>query len=118
MADIIQQIQFKRGTKENLEAVLKNSNKPAAGEPIWEYDTNKMKIGDGINNYADLPYISGGSDNQIFFASRYEFPSVGEENKLYIAKDEQNAYIFKNGHYSIVSVDNREIDCGGASTQY
>ena len=64
MSNIITSIQFKRGLKEALETVLVGANKPLKGEPIWESDTNKLKIGNGIDNYADLPYISGGSEEE------------------------------------------------------
>lgn len=50
-------IQLKRGTKANLERVLRGDKKPAKGEPIWETDTNTLKLGDGVHNYIDLPYI-------------------------------------------------------------
>lgn len=60
MADnTIKSIQFKRGTKLALETVLKGINKPLLGEPIWESDTNKLKLGNGKDDYVDLPYISG-----------------------------------------------------------
>lgn len=54
-------IQFKRGIKSILEAklVATELGVPAAGEPIFETDTQKLKIGDGITPYADLPYIQG-----------------------------------------------------------
>lgn len=55
----IQVIQLKRGAKLDLERLLVNERRPAPGEPIFESDNNKLKIGDGIHNYADLPYISG-----------------------------------------------------------
>ena len=59
----IKTIQFKRGLKTSLEAKLTAEvlGIPLAGEPIFETDTGKLKIGDGINSYVDLPYISGGS---------------------------------------------------------
>ena len=59
----IKTIQFKRGLKTSLEAKLTTEvlGIPLAGEPIFETDTGKLKIGDGINSYVDLPYISGGS---------------------------------------------------------
>jgi hypothetical protein len=64
MADtlVIKNIQFKRGTKEKLEARLTADDLgiPKAGEPIFESDTNKLKIGDGILDYAHLPYVAGG----------------------------------------------------------
>lgn len=61
----IKSIQFKRGTNSALDHVLRGANKPLAGEPIWESDTNKLKIGDGKNNYEDLPYISGGESGDL-----------------------------------------------------
>lgn len=64
MADTIQQIQFKRGRKAVLEAVLTRDKKSVLllGEPAYETDTGQLKIGDGISDYKDLPYISGGSE--------------------------------------------------------
>lgn len=32
-----------------------------AGEPAFELDTNKLKVGDGTTPYNDLPYINGGN---------------------------------------------------------
>lgn len=59
---------------------------------------------------------AGAVTGQIIFGNRHEFPSVGEANKLYIAKDESNAYIFKTDHYELVSVDHNEINGGGADS--
>lgn len=36
------------------------------GEMGWETDTRKAKMGDGINNWNDLPYISV-SDGFVLF---------------------------------------------------
>lgn len=55
----IKSIQLKRGTKAALIKNLVGDAKPLRGEPLWETDTNKLKIGDGVNNYEDLPYITG-----------------------------------------------------------
>jgi len=57
----IESIKFKRGDKETLELKLVGDNKPLEGEPIFELDTNKLKIGNGINDYVDLPYIGNGT---------------------------------------------------------
>lgn len=59
----IKTIQFKRGLKASLEAKLTAEvlGIPFAGEPIFEMDTGKLKIGDGINNYKDLPYLQWSS---------------------------------------------------------
>ncbi len=119
MAEIIQKIQFKRGNKIDLELVLKGANKLASGEPAFELDTGKLKIGNGIDNYADLPYLAGdGSEEQIVFGTHYEFPAIGEENKLYIAKDELKSYIWTGLKYEIISVDGRELDGGSANTVF
>lgn len=63
MASIITSIQFKRGKKAALESVLRGEKRPLYGEPIWEADTNKLKIGDGKHDYADLPYLNGGGED-------------------------------------------------------
>lgn len=55
MADIIQHIyQFKRGTAARwmeINPILKQ------GEPGFEYDTGKLKLGDGFTPWKDLPYV-------------------------------------------------------------
>ena len=56
----IEVIQIKRGNRSALITFLKGDNKPKEGEPIFELDTNKLKIGDGIHNYEDLEYVAGG----------------------------------------------------------
>lgn len=48
-------IQFKRANKNYLEAHMQPF---ASGEPLYEQDTGKMKIGDGVTLYKDLPYIN------------------------------------------------------------
>ena len=60
----IKTIQFKRGIKSILEAKLIDTDLgvPAAGEPIFETDTGKLKIGDGVTSYKDLPYFGGSTE--------------------------------------------------------
>lgn len=60
MADtkVIREIQHKRGTLADLTAVLKGANKPLSGELIWEIDTNRLKIGNGEDDYEDLAYLT------------------------------------------------------------
>lgn len=65
----ITSIQFKRGTKKALEAKLIGDKKPLYGEPVWETDTNRLKIGDGKNNYVDLPYLEG---SELFLEGFYD----------------------------------------------
>lgn len=52
-------IQLRRDTAENFKTI----NPPLLqGEPCFETDTNKLKIGNGTTAYNDLPYISGSSE--------------------------------------------------------
>ena len=59
----IKNIQFKRGKKAVLEEKLVEGilGVPKNGEPIYETDTRKLKIGDGVTSYKDLPYFGGNS---------------------------------------------------------
>ena len=45
-------IQFKRGSTNNLQNII-----PAAGEPVWDKELKKLKIGDGTSLYSVLPYV-------------------------------------------------------------
>ena len=106
MSDIIQKIQLKRGTKNVLDLVLKNSNRPASGEPIYELDTGKLKIGDGIHNYADLAYFT----QKLVYNNIFEFPTVGEEGTLYIVNN-GNSYVWdaQKKRYKVLFLDNRQF---------
>lgn len=50
-------IQLRRDTAANWST---NNPTPASGEPCFETDTGKFKIGDGTTAYNDLPYQGGG----------------------------------------------------------
>ena len=47
-------LQFKRGT---ARAFLKANPILLKGEPAYEWDTKKLKVGDGYTRYVKLPYI-------------------------------------------------------------
>lgn len=51
-------IQLRRDTAANWTA---NNPTPASGEPCFETDTGKFKIGDGVTTYNNLPYQGGSS---------------------------------------------------------
>lgn len=52
------EIQFKRGTKEQLENhYLSGENIPSEGEPIFNLDNGNLKIGDGHTNYFQLTSV-------------------------------------------------------------
>lgn len=54
-------IQFKRGT---LRAFTTVNPRLFQGQPAFEIDTNRLKIGDGVRRYMDLPYIGEGTDGK------------------------------------------------------
>ena len=111
MSDIIQKIQLKRGTKNVLDLVLKDSNRPASGEPIYELGTGRLKIGDGIHAYADLAYFGSiASTQKLVYNNIFEFPTVGDENTLYIVNN-GNSYIWdaQNKRYKVLFLDNRQF---------
>lgn len=63
------------------------------GEPGFVYDTNRLKIGDGVTHWNDLPYIDGKRSVEDY---EYEesFPTVGDPNIIYKASKEQSIYQF------------------------
>ena len=67
-----------------------------------------------VENKPQLP------EGDLVFNNRFEFPSVGQSNIIYIAIDENRVYRWdsKNMIYRIIGADWNEIeviDCGGAS---
>ena len=111
MSDIIQKIQLKRGTQNILELVLKDSNRPASGEPIYELDTGRLKIGDGIHDYAKLAYFGSiASTQKLVYNNIFEFPPVGNEGTLYIVNN-GNSYVWdaQKKRYKVLFLDNRQF---------
>lgn len=51
-------IQFMRGSHDTL---ISNNPTLGSGQPAYELDTHKMKVGDGSTSYVDLPYIGDGA---------------------------------------------------------
>lgn len=111
MAEVVKiTYQLRRG---NSSTWLKNNPLLAAGEPGYELDTHKVKIGDGSNNWKDLPYI--GEHNIVSYASHNDFPSVGNVNYLYKANDEDILYCWddKEANFVIIGpagTNNETID--------
>lgn len=68
------------------------------GEPGFEVDTGKLKIGNGYHAWNDLPYVGGeGSETLIFNAlTRNDFPSIGRIDMLYKATKENQLYQWDN----------------------
>lgn len=73
-------------------------------------------VSGGINNSQN---ISGNVDKaeniyvkEIEFNNRYEFPSIGKENMIYVARDEHKMYIFNTATlaYEVVGSNYNEIE--------
>ena len=85
MADLIQFKRASSATWESLNYIL------AIGEPGYEKNTNRMKIGDGVTPWNLLPYVG---EHSVFNAlTPAGFPSIGEENVIY--KSEQTKSIYQ-----------------------
>ena len=94
-------IQFKRGTAARfveLNLVL------AAGEPGFEYDTKRLKIGDGSTAWNDLPYV--GNSNICIVETFAELPDVGDSDCLYKVTHTKTLYQWNttDGNYESLSV--------------
>lgn len=80
-------LQLKRGTAARwfeLNPVL------AVGEPGFEYDTKKLKIGDGSTAWNNLPYVGEG---ELYTSPTFtELPNIGDSNCLYRVVDEKTLY--------------------------
>ena len=65
------------------------------GEPGVETDTFKLKIGNGILNWKDLPYIGGCAETSLIYNAILivdELPEVGSEQSLYKVSSSQKLY--------------------------
>lgn len=72
-------LQFLNDTAEALAA--QGTAIPKAGEPVYESDTRKLKIGDGVTTLADLKYFGGDSAQHFDVV-----PNDGEEDVAAIAR--------------------------------
>lgn len=90
--------QFKRSTARKwyqLNPIL------AQGEPGFEYDTGKLKIGNGTTSWRQLDYLTndsttGSSEGIYSDKTVYDFPKIGDENILYRASAEKALYQFNS----------------------
>lgn len=108
MAEVVNHIyRFKRGTAQRwieVNPILQQ------GEPGFEYDTGKLKIGDGFTPWLALPYINEGS---VFnAATRDGFPKKGNVNTIYKAQEEVALYQWDDitNSYQLLSSGEQLID--------
>ena len=109
-------IQFKRGTAARWSTV-----NPVLefGEHGFVYDTNKIKIGDGVTPWNELPYIEGSTG--IEAVNTYaELPAVGNTSVIYRVIDEKTLYQYNattRSYETLTSsssnIENIEIINGG-----
>ena len=92
--------QFKKGT-----AARWNEVNPvlAESEPGFVTDENRLKIGDGITAWKDLPYM--GESSVVNANTHYDFPSIGRANVIYKAETEKKIYQWNSTDlkYEIIS---------------
>lgn len=62
------------------------------GEPGFEMDTGRLKIGNGVDAWLDLPYLGEDGTGVVNAATHLEFPSVGNVNYIYKATQEKKLY--------------------------
>ena len=90
----------------------------AQGEPGFVYDANRLKIGDGITAWNDLPYIDGKREVGDYDYIT-DFPEVGRSDIIYKAEKEQSLYQYnpETSSYEKLSsgqgIDNIQIINGG-----
>ena len=115
MAQVVSHVyQLKRGKVDILE---ERNPMLLYGEPIVAYfpDGNiKLKIGDGVHNYRELPFIGGDNSSQEIcnFPTRQDFPNVGNSNFLYKAENEATLYQWNSRKtvYELLCVDEVNVD--------
>ena len=66
----------------------------AQGEPGFEYDTGKLKVGDGIKAWTELEYIgSQFNEAEIVCVDEFaELSAVGDANRLYKVANDRTLY--------------------------
>lgn len=100
MADIIK---FKRGKS----TTWKTKNLLLLdGEPGFEIDTLRLKIGDGKTKWNDLPYQDQNNENVVNARVFAELPSIGQENVIYKVSSTAKLYQWNtttNGYESLMS---------------
>lgn len=82
-------IQLKRGRAAswlNLNPVL------APGEPGFEIDTGKMKIGNGVDEWTRLQYLGDDKTLVVNAETHYDFPAIGDVEVIYKASQEKLLY--------------------------
>lgn len=85
----------------NITGEIKKSNSLICSNII------KKENVDGCVNRAETVYLK-----ELEFANRFEFPTIGNSQMLYIAMDEKSAYIFNSDSntYACIGRDYNQIE--------
>lgn len=86
-------IQLKRGRAASwitLNPIL------APGEPGFEIDTGKIKIGNGVDEWTGLQYLGDNKSLVINANTHYDFPAIGDVEIIYKASQEKSIYQWNN----------------------
>lgn len=76
-------IQFKRGKAASFLAATDLIL--AEGQPGYETDTNKLKVGDGKTSWADLPYVNSEEyQRKIIYGTEIPSNNDGRDGDIYI----------------------------------
>lgn len=77
-------IKFRRDNSANWVSI---NPIPALGEPCYEIDTDKLKIGNGVDHYTDLQYITDGGTATIPVASNTTLGGIKVGDNLSVTGD-------------------------------
>ena len=88
-------IQLKRGLSSSW---VKQNPILSVGEPGFEKDTGRLKIGDGYSHWLELPYLGEDGTGIYNAATHLDFPSVGKSDVIYKAYDEQKLYQWNDNY--------------------
>lgn len=100
MADIIKLKRGKSTTWKTKNLLLLD------GEPGFEIDTLRLKIGDGKTKWNDLPYQDQNNENVVNARVFAELPSIGQENVIYKVSSTAKLYQWNtttNGYEALMS---------------
>lgn len=88
----------------------------AEGEPGVETDTLKLKIGNGVSAWQDLPYLTGGSSEpeSIFIYNAIlvveNLPEIGNEESLYKVASTQKLYYWDSDKSEFICLNYEFVD--------
>lgn len=62
------------------------------GEPGFEYDTGKLKIGDGVRHWLELDYINSGKEEIVSVETFADLSAIGNPDIIYKVNSDKTLY--------------------------